>query len=211
MAMRTISTTVPILAEVADGDYQTDTPAGCPMAISEAQVSTTLALTMAPPDCIVQPTALEKTSQLREQLAQEQAAHALQRANAEQARRVADCLRACHTTLLHHLQQPCFQLDRDGNITHWNAALERWTGLASSQAIGKSLAACFPASLCTLITDAMRLSLAAAETQESTTSVLTLRGPLRLLPGRTAAELSLVPLYRVPGVIEAFVVLMVVA
>ena len=53
----------------------------------------------------------------------------VQRANADQARRMAECTRAAFDSLVRHSLQPCFALDENGLIVRWNAAMETWTGL----------------------------------------------------------------------------------
>ena len=205
MALRTTSTTVSAPNDMSESEGSR-TPHTGPDAMSEGQAATTLALTMVSAEQIGRSAAMHESALLRDQLAMEQSAHRLQRANAEQARRTAECLRACHATLLQHLQQPCFQLDRNGLFVYWNTALADATGISAAQALGHPLAACFPAPACERIESALHLALA-AETQPEAVPVLTLQGPLPLSSVRNAAELSLIPLYHIPGVIGAFIAL----
>ena len=80
-----------------------------------------------------------------EQLRQERVAHAVTRANAEQARRIADCARTSLDTLLLHLDQPCAVVDRNGTVTQWNDGLAALSGIGEEQAVGK---ACKPCCAC---------------------------------------------------------------
>ena len=206
MTLRLISTEMP---RTADGEELKRTPT-LPLdsaeTLSEEQSLEARAIARVPPECIGQKAALQEAAALRDQLAQERAAHRLLRANAEQARRVVGCLQAFHLLLLTNLQQPCFQLGRDGRITRWNPALEDWSGVTRTEAEGQPLSACLPLPTCALIEGAIGVALA-SEAEGETAPVLTLEGPLLVFSDQTAEELTLLPLYRIPHIIEAFVVL----
>jgi len=148
--------------------------------------------------------ALQEVTALRQQLSEERTAHAVQRANAEQARRVAECQRAFAEALLEHLAHPCFGLDRDGCVTQWNPAMARWSGLAEVEVIGKSLTEriCAP-----LRAPLAQLTRAAFGSRAAALTPRTLSGPLPFLPGLEAARLTVIPLSRIPGCVEAAMVL----
>ena len=148
----------------------------------------------------------DEAAALRARLRDERLGHAIQKANAEQARRRADCLRDFHDALLPLLAQPCLTLDRDGNIIFWNAAFAEWTGLAPAAAPGESLTALFPPDIADALNAAFLVARHAAESEASchAASVNGLFSPQEEHPGAT---FSLLPLCRVPGCLESCLVL----
>jgi PAS domain-containing protein len=145
---------------------------------------------------------------LRQQLEQERRMHAIQRATAEQARRVADCLMVCQDTLLAHLTQPCFTLDCRGVILNWNSAMARWTARPTAIALGVPLVDLVGQETGEQLERACRLAIAAIESTEGSqdTHVFSLPGPLRFAESE-AARLTLIPHCRIPGCVESFLVL----
>lgn len=158
----------------------------------------------------VQSAAQQEVVKLRRQLTKERAQHAVQRANAEHARRVAECLTAFHGTLLTHLTQPCFSVDREGMIVRWNPALEAWTGLAAAQVEQTTLGDL----ICPEAHRRLACALHVGFGSQPTTAVsgaetaLTLQGPLTFLPGKEVRRITLLPLCRVPGCVEVVVALL---
>jgi PAS domain-containing protein len=147
---------------------------------------------------------------LRQQLQEAQASARLLRANAEQARRVAESLRGFHEMLLVSIAQPCFALDRSGQVIGWNPALERWSGLARTEQEYKPLDAPICSFVRNFLDRARRSLLARRKTTGSPRfpQPITLQGPLAFLPEREAEQITLLPLFRIPGTLEAVVVLL---
>jgi PAS domain-containing protein len=142
---------------------------------------------------------------LQERLELEKIAGAIQRASAEQARRVGDSLRTAYEALLIHLAQPCLLLDMEGRIARWNPALERWSGIPRDVALSRMLPDLIVPSALAALTRA-QLALITAESPEAEQRVL-LSEHLELFPKRTAARLTLLPLHRIPGCLEAILLL----
>jgi PAS domain-containing protein len=150
----------------------------------------------------------KEVAYLRQQLEQERRLQAIQRATAEQARRVADCLEVCHDSLLTQINQPCFTLHQDGTIQYWNPAMARWTAQAAGVVQGTSLSRLVGEETGKQIERACKLALTAIESSTGAQSahVFSLPGPL-LFGGVEATRLTLLPRFRVPGCVEAFLIL----
>ena len=149
----------------------------------------------------------DETAALRAQLREERRAHAIQRANAEQARRAADCLHSFYAALLPLLALPCLVLDRDGGVAFWSDALARQTGIAAASATGQSLETLFPPEAAEALVAAFRVAAYAAEAAPSAAPPAPTRGifsDAEALPGATFA---LLPLCRVPGCLESCLIL----
>jgi transcriptional regulator with PAS, ATPase and Fis domain len=142
-----------------------------------------------------------------EQLRQERVAHAITRANAEQARRIADCTRASWETLLLHLDQPCAVVDRNGTVTQWNDGLAEFSGIGAQQAVGQNLQTLLRLSSTHKLARALCALTPATTYKPQTPTTRVLTSPLSLLPEVTAAQITLVPLCRVPGSLEAIIIL----
>jgi PAS domain-containing protein len=143
--------------------------------------------------------------QLQERLEFEKVAGAIQRANLEQARRVGDSLRHAYEALLTHMAQPCLLLDMNGRITRWNPALERWSGITPETAQHRMLPDLIVPSALAALTSAQLtlLKMSPSETDQN----VTLQDRLEIFPERFAAHLTLLPLYRIPGCLEAILIL----
>ena len=132
---------------------------------------------------------------------------ALQRAAAEQARRTADCLRDFQETLLATLTQPCCMVDSDLRVTRWNPAMADWTGLSAASVRNRPLHQIFLLSHADILTEAIqtvRKSGAKSEPAKESISGETLPACV----GRSAADFDVLPLFRVPGCLEAFLILL---
>lgn len=127
---------------------------------------------------------------------------AIQRATAEQARRVAQQQRLFLDRLLTHLAQPCFVLDREARILFWNVAAEDWTRLSAAEATGSVLMELF----CPQAQSRLKKAFHAVLT-ETDQEAFALPGTLALLCGATAAQLTLLPLRRIADYVELVVVL----
>ena len=142
-----------------------------------------------------------------EQLRQERVAHAVTRAGAEQARRIADCVRTGLDTLLLHLDQPCAVVDRNGTVTRWNDSLAELSGISVEQAVGQNLQILLHLPADHALTRALCALTPDVTYKPQTSAARVLRGPLSLLPDVHAANITLIPLCRVPGSLEAVIVL----
>ena len=132
---------------------------------------------------------------------------AVQRANAEQARRFADCSRAALMSLLLHTYQPYFLLDELGVIVQWNDAMAHWTGIASANALGAALPTIFAADSAGEIIAA---SLALREAGDLPSlhgedPAFVLNGQFALRTGNSASRIVLLPVARIPGIVETVV------
>jgi PAS domain-containing protein len=134
---------------------------------------------------------------------------AVQRANAEQARRVADRARLTVEAVIRHTIQPCLALDDAGCVIRWNPAMAAWTGVDEASALARPLSALFA-------TDAsVKIEAASAALREAEDApggvdadpVSTVEGPFATRNGVGAAKVSLLPLCRLPHVVEAVIVL----
>lgn len=130
----------------------------------------------------------------------------IQRAQTEQVRRVSECLRLFYETLLQHLAQPAFQMDRDGIVVRWNAPMVHWSGIASEKAAGQPLATLLSALLSEPLLQAFaQIQTAIAEGGDA----IPIQSGVLLPEGLLAATpFHLIPLCRVPGCIEAVVCLL---
>ncbi len=134
---------------------------------------------------------------------------AIQRANADQARRSARCTRATLDALVCHTLQPCIALDDSDRIVRWNAAMADWTGISEESALNSPLTAVFE----TATVEAIGAAGAALRDSEEEPGgvgadpVFVLEGPFALASGGAVGRVSLFPLCRIPHVIEEIVVL----
>ena len=142
-------------------------------------------------------------------LVSERMEFAVQRANADQARRVADCLHVAFDAFVNHVEQPCIALDSTCQITRWNPAMAVWSGIDEDAAIGQPLSAILtPESAARL--DAANAALREAEETLGSPDgdpVFVLDGVFTVGESKTARRVSLVPLCRIPRVVEKVVVL----
>jgi len=135
---------------------------------------------------------------------------AIQRATAEQARRAADCLRTAFEAMVDHILQPCLVMDDSGCIVKWNAALSTWTGVAEADAINLPLSAVFASEAAAEIA-AAHLALREAEdlsTGNGADPVFSLDGRFVLNHGPAALRVSMLPLCRLPRIVESVIVLL---
>ena len=149
----------------------------------------------------------ELDSELAENLRLEQSAHAITRANLEQGRRNTDCARDCLASLLCHLNQPCAVIERNGTIIEWNSALVGFSGIASQEALGKTLPELFGLQALHPLAHALRLRNSVATYMPETWSVHTLAGPIKFSSGVQSAQVTLIPRYHVPGSLESIILL----
>lgn len=134
---------------------------------------------------------------------------AIQRANADQARRVAECTRAAFDSLVRHTTQPCFALDEANQIVRWNAAMADWTGIPEGDALNSLLSTVFSDGSASEI-EAAGTALREAEALPGgldADPVFVVERVFSLRCGAVAERVSLLPLCRVPRVVEAIVVL----
>lgn len=135
--------------------------------------------------------------------------NAVQRATADQARRVAECTRAAFDSLVRHTLQPCIRLDDAGLVLRWNAAMTSWTGIAEEDALGQSISSIFGTAAAEAIEEAgVALREVAAEPgSPGADPVFTIEGAFALSSGCCAERISLLPLCRIPHVVEEIVIL----
>lgn len=147
---------------------------------------------------------------LRRHLQQQRAANTLQRANAEQARRVADCLRSFQENLIDCMAQPCFLINRDNQVTRWNPALACWSGASASWATGKVFSDIFCPETARWLQTATREAFAYAEIGPASANdpAFATESALPVFPGREGAQIALLPLFRIPSHVEAVLVLL---
>src|SRR5262249_19275275 len=132
----------------------------------------------------------------------------IQRAAAEQSRRVADCLRAFQETLLETIAQPCFLMDIEGSITYRNPSMTRWMGIGAPQEQTLSLQELLPEEAGENAKKALRAVVRAVrKSGEKPSTPFLLSGPLAFRNGQTAEVLTLLPQCRIPGCVEAILVL----
>lgn len=145
---------------------------------------------------------------LRQALEEERRLHAIQRAAAEQSRRVADCLTVFQDALLANMTQPCFILNATGSIHGWNPAMAHWTARSAAATQGRTLADWFGEETGAQLERACRLAQAAIANAEGLECghAFSLPGPYRF-GDVTASRLTLIPRYRIPRFVEAFFVL----
>jgi PAS domain-containing protein len=145
---------------------------------------------------------------LRRALMEEKRAHAIQRASAEQNRRVMECLQAFHETLLQHLDCPNFSLDAAGCVVRWSPAMARWSGQEGLGALKKPLSEALCPELALPILEACQQTLMDSETSAEADSGLVRQGVLPGASGSHPALFTLIPLYRIPGCLEEILVLL---
>lgn len=135
--------------------------------------------------------------------------YAVQRSNADQARRVAECTRAAFDALVRHTLHPCISLDEAGRIIRWNSAMAAWTGIAADAALYQPLATIFEAGTAAAIEEA-NTALREAEEEPGGVDadpVFIIEGIFTLNNRGSAGRVALLPLCRVPRVVEEVVVL----
>lgn len=142
-----------------------------------------------------------------ENLRLEQTAHAVARANIERGRRNADCMSDCMESLLSSLDQPCAVIDRNGAVTQWNDALTAFTGITEDHALCKTLPELFGLKALHPLAHALRLRHSEATYMPETWTAHTLAGPIELVAGAQAVQVTLIPRYHIPGCLESIIVL----
>ncbi len=133
----------------------------------------------------------------RTRLLQERLAHSIQKAAAEQAYRVSESAGEFVNLLLDALAQPALQLSRDLTVLRWNSALAEQTGIAPACALGRTLSEVFTLDHVALLEEQIERYL-------TEPGLPPLSGPL---PGHSPLTYTLLPLYRIPGTLEAVTVL----
>ena len=155
----------------------------------------------------------EVEQRLPQQRAEVPVSLAIVRANATQAQRTTDCLRTCLETLMEHLAQPCCVLTVEGQVLRTNPAFVAWSGLATEQLLGRTFPSLFSLKeqerVCTTLHSLIADSHFPFKRTPSVS--LTLSGPLALITGPDAVSLTLLSQERIPGVLEAILVLFTVA
>lgn len=138
----------------------------------------------------------------------EQTLHTLQRAGAEQARRVLDCMRAFQKSLIHALVQPCLTLSQDGEVLVWNEALAHVTGISAATAEGQPLSTLVSPEANDRIAEATLSLLSMTMGERPMPATFPLNGPFDFTPQFRVSQITLLPLYHIPHVIEAFTLLL---
>lgn len=136
-------------------------------------------------------------------------ADTVQRANAEQARRFAECTLAAFDAMLRHMIQPYFALDEMGRVVRWNAAMTDWSGIAEDGAPDRALSTIFLPEAAAEI-EASNLALREAEQMSigvASDAVFVLDGTFALNNGSRAVRVSLLPLCRQPHIVDTVLVL----
>ena len=146
-----------------------------------------------------------------EQLRQERLAHAITRADAEQARRIADCTRATLKNLLLHLDQPFAVVDRNGMVIQWNESLAALSHIEEQQAIGQELLTLLRLSSTHELTRTLSALTPVTTYSPQMPTACVLTGPLSLWPDVITAQIALIPLCHVPGSLEAMIILFRIA
>jgi PAS domain-containing protein len=134
---------------------------------------------------------------------------AIQRATADQARRAAERARIAFDALVDHTTQPCFAIDDTGTFIRWNPPMARWTGVDPGLALGASLTSLFSTETASQL-QAANTALREAEEMPGGVDadpVFVLEGPFACTNGATAVRVSLLPLCRLPRIVEAVIVL----
>ncbi len=131
----------------------------------------------------------------------------IQRAAAEQARRSATCARACIDALLAHVEQPWLIVDRDAVVIRWSERLEQTTSTTAAAAVGKPLT--------DLLCPALHLRFLAAFQAVKCSPIEVpfriLEGDFSFLPSLTTSRITLIAQHRIPGAVEAILILLVPA
>lgn len=143
---------------------------------------------------------------LRTCLQEERTAHAVQLAGAEHARRAVQCMRECVESLLTFSQQPCLALSRGGSIVQWNPSLAQSTGVSAEEAIGKPIGSLLAPDFYLPVCSMMARLLQPAQAM-SPCPAETFFGPLSVSHNLSAASVTVVPVYHIPGCPEAVIVL----
>ncbi|HLJ55048.1 MAG TPA: hypothetical protein VKT77_08395 [Chthonomonadaceae bacterium] len=134
---------------------------------------------------------------------------AVQRANAEQARRVAEATRAALDSLVRHTLHPCLAVNESGGVVRWNGAIAAWTGIEEATALGLSVGDLFAPDAAGALLEACG-AVREAELERSEPDadpVFVIDGAFALRSGATAARVALVPLCLIPHVVEEVLLL----
>jgi PAS domain-containing protein len=136
-----------------------------------------------------------------------QTTYALQHANSVQAHRVAESLRAFFEMLFESLPQPVLTLDRDGHVQRWNSAAQIVFRTPRDPAEVRPLTSWMSEPACGAL---LRASAEAFQRGEETSTLFAeaqmLEGPVDIQPGITARSMTVLPLSRIPGWVEATIV-----
>ncbi|MCS6775437.1 MAG: PAS domain-containing protein [Chloroherpetonaceae bacterium] len=145
---------------------------------------------------------------LQQELQEARKQIAVQKAIAEQARRVSECQLAFQQALLEQIPQPCFVLDENGTILFWNPAMAAWSGHPGSAVHSLPLTQIADPQSASMLLNACRIARFALEHGEPSPrrEAFTLPQPLTL-DGKLQAEITVIPRCRIPGHVESFVVL----
>lgn len=145
---------------------------------------------------------------LQQELQEARKQIAIQKAVAEQARRVSECQIAFQRVLLEQILQPCFVLDENGTILSWNPAMEAWSGHPGSAVQSLPLMQIADPQSASMLLNACRIARFALEHGEPSPrkEAFTLPHPL-ILDRNLQAEITVIPRCRIPGHVESFVVL----
>jgi len=136
----------------------------------------------------------------------------IQRAATEQARRAADCARACVDTLLAHVSQPWLIVDREAIVLCWSEQLERASGTVSATAIGRALTDLLGlAQLSPSLHARFFAAFSAARRSPIGAPTTILEEPFPLLPALTTSRITFIAQHRIPGAVEAVILLLVPA
>ncbi len=153
-----------------------------------------------------------EVEELRRKLSSLQTTYALQRANSVQAHRVAESLRTFFELLLESLPQPVLTVDRDGCVQRWNSAAEVVFHGQRGQADGRPLATWIGEPACGAVLRACAQAFKLGELSSTLfTDAQTVQGPVEVQPGITARKLTVLPLSRIPGWVEATIVVIDIA
>ena len=150
---------------------------------------------------------LQERAQLRQQLADERTAHAIQRATAEQARRVTRCTRSCLEAVLENLAQPYIVISSEGIVQQWSGTLEARTGIGAQHAVGKRWKELIGGEAQQKLEKGIRAVCNAAVNESGYAGGRDLRGHFALTPNCTFSEITLIPLHRIPSCVEAIILL----
>lgn len=143
----------------------------------------------------------DESERLQRQLQEMRTIAAVQRANAEHARRMVACLQSFQQSLLESLAQPCYLLDNDGCVMFWNRAMADWTGISVQQAFGRPLSElASPTGYAQL---AAAHDAARCQGENERVDVVTATETGCFLAGRRFEQVTVLPLCRIPGTVEA--------
>ncbi len=145
---------------------------------------------------------------LKQALVQEQRAVVIQKASAEKARRSTSCLQAFARTLLQSLNQPCFQINREGKVVLWNTGMILWTDIGDQEAIGKEITQLLPTFLSTPLLNTIREASTQAEALTHAEEITPTHETLSNDDDFESVAYTAIPLLKVPGCVEGCVILL---